>query len=109
MAGLNGTANLNVTPLPDNDIWFANSQAWTNYWKTINLTLSFNPAATSKYVSVPFDASLQPCYQNIDGKDYVLITNEMFTSLMNRLNALEQSYQDFRTQLRAASFITNAQ
>jgi hypothetical protein len=45
----------------------------------------------------------------IDGVNYALVTVDMFNSMMNRLNALESSYQDLRTQLKDASIIDNAQ
>ena len=103
------SATLDVTALPDNDIWFANSQAWSNYWKGQTVDITFDAAATTIYAASAYDNTLQPYVLNVDGVDNVLATNAMFTSLLARVNALNASYEALRTQMRDAGFITNAQ
>jgi len=41
--------------------------------------------------------------------EYRLITEEMFTSLLNRLNTLNTAFETMRTELRNAGLITQAQ
>ena len=41
------TFNFTVPPLPDNDIWFANSAAWNSYWTGIEATISLANATTT--------------------------------------------------------------
>ena len=106
---IDGTIQIIVPELPDASVWFQNAAAWSNYWRNISATLSFPGADTTLYIPVPYDITLQPCVQIIDGIQYVLITQEMFDSLHNRLDALEASYEDLRTELKDASIITNAQ
>ena len=106
---LTATINLNVTPLPDIGIWFANASAWNNYWNNISGTVTINPAATSLYVPVPYNSALLFCRINIDGADYNLMTDIQLTSLLGQLNALDAAVQDLRTQLKTAGYITNAQ
>lgn len=100
---------LNVPPLPENDIWFANAQAWSNYWRDIDIVGTLEPADTTVYASSPYDNSLIPLATNIDGTDYVLITLAMFTSLKNRLDVLNAAFEDMRTQMKDAGYISNAQ
>ena len=106
---LTASINLNVTVLPDNDIWFANSQSWTNYWKQQLAELTIAPYPNSVYIPVPYNDLLVPCYQNIDSVDYVLVTKAMLDSLKARVNAMEQSYQNLRNELKAIGLLSNAQ
>jgi|ERR1041385_1691235 hypothetical protein len=105
------TANItfDVPALQESDIWFASSQAWTNYWAGIAATAEFSAAETSIYVPVQYDTNLVFAQINIDGADYNLVTEAQLNSLLNQLNTLDVAFQDMRTQLRTAGFITNAQ
>jgi hypothetical protein len=106
---IDASVQIIVPDLPDASIWFANAAAWKNYWKNITAEITFDGANTTIYVPFPYDVTLNPAYMVIDGVNYALVTVDMFNSMMNRLNALESSYQDLRTQLKDASIITNAQ
>jgi hypothetical protein len=106
---LTARINLVVPDLPDADVWFANAAAWKNYWRNIGAEVEFDAAATTIYVPVAYNNALVPFFTVVDGFNYVLVTTAMFESLMNRVNAMEASFQDLRTQMRDAGFITNAQ
>jgi hypothetical protein len=106
---LTASIQFNIPALPDNDIWFANSQAWSNYWNGIAATATLSPAATALYVPVPYNNALVYCRIDIDGQDYNLVTDAMLTSLLGQLNALDAAVQDLRTQMKTAGYITNAQ
>lgn len=97
------------TPLPDNDVWFINSAAWTAYWGSIPATASISPAATAIYVPQPFNAALPPTDFVIDGVDNVVPSIAQFNSLLAQVTAVDQCLQDLRTQLKAAGLISNAQ
>lgn len=98
-----------VPDLPDADVWFANSAAWSNYWRNLGGTVIINPAATTLYVPVPFNVALAPADFIVDGVDNVVPTYAQFQSLQNQVAALDTSFQNLRTQLKAAGLITVAQ
>lgn len=100
---------INVPDLPDADIWFANSAAWTNYWRNLVGEVTFNPAATTIYVPVNFDNTLPPADFIVDDIHNVVPTIAQFNSLVAQLAALAASYQALRTQLKDAGFITLSQ
>lgn len=106
---ISATVSINVPALPENDIWFANAQAWNNYWRNITADVDVGAASTSLYAPVAYDTSLQYVQLTIDGIPVGFATNDMFTSLLAKLEALDASYQQLRTDLKAAGFIDNAQ
>src|SRR6266404_2343090 len=104
------TFKLNVTPLPENDIWFANAAAWTNYWANQpGVAVIVNPASTTIYVPQPQDTSLPVYDLIIDGMDRNIPSLLLHESLATQVTAIDQALQDLRTQLKAAGFISNAQ
>lgn len=100
---------INVPALPDADVWFANSAAWSNYWRNLGATININPAATTVYVPVAFDNTLPPADFIVDDVHNVVPTIAQFNSLVGQVAALAADYQNLRTQLKDAGFITNAQ
>jgi len=106
--GLSATISLSVPALPQNDVWFANSQAWTNYWANIDGTVTITPAATSVYTEVPFIATLYNAVQlNVDGTLYPpLVGVDMFNGLVNRVEALNTAFIKLRTDLYAGGLIS---
>ena len=106
---LGATVNIAVPELPDSDVWFANAASWKNYWAEIPADVTLDPINTTLYVPVPYDNALQAAAFNVDGTDYIVATKAMFDSLKARLDTLEGSYQDLRSQLKDGSLITNAQ
>jgi len=104
---LTASINLNVTPLPDNDVWFANAQAWTNYWKNTVAQANFDPAVTSAYVAVPWNTALTPVTFNMpDNVNLLLVTVDMYNNMKARLDALNQAFSDLKAQMKAAGFIS---
>ena len=105
------SVNLNVTPLPENDTWFANAQAWNNYWRNISADAEIEVLAnTTLYTPKEFnDAAIEDLILNIDGVPYVLVTKAKFDSLRDKLVTLDSSYQQLRTALQTAGIIDNAQ
>lgn len=97
---------IQVTPLTDNDIWFANAAAWNNYWANVSGEVTLTPATTTAYIPLQFDSTKLPANINIDTIPYVLATNDMFNSLLQAYVNLDQSYQTLRGQLFAAGFIS---
>jgi len=103
------TIQIIVTPLPDNDVWFINSESWTNYWQNISGLVTITAAANSKYIPVAFDNTIPMQDINIDGNDIFLPSLAAFRSLQAQVAALDASYQDLRTQMKAAGIIAEAQ
>lgn len=106
---LTATLQLQVPALPDNDYWFINAAAWSNYWQNIQMTAEFQPAANTKYIPSPFDPTTPVELLNIDGVEHYLPSLARFISLQTQLAALDNSFQDLRTSLKTAGYITNAQ
>lgn len=105
------TVNFSISPpvLPDDDVWFANSLAWTNYWRGVGGTATLSPATTTVYSHVDYDTTLVPCYQDIDGTQYILVTTAMFDSLRARLDALNAAFELMRNELKTAGIISESQ
>lgn len=104
------TFSLNVPALPDNDVWFANAAAWSNYWSGISVAGTLDSVDTVIYAASAYNSALEPFYLNLDGvTTHILVTQDMFTSLLNRVNALNSAFETMRTELRNAGLITNAQ
>ena len=104
---ITATVSLNVTPLPDDDIAFANAAAWNTYWSAVQGTVYIDPADVTAYVPAAYDNSLTPVSFNIDGNDNIIPTVAMFQSLLNAFTALENSYIALRQQLYYAGLISN--
>lgn len=104
------TVSISVPALPENDIWFANAQAWNNYWKNLSATIEIQALATTTlYVPGTFNSSLPVYNLVIDGVECVVVSKAMFDSLRDMVINLESSYQLLRTELREAGIITDAQ
>ena len=106
---ITASISLTVPALQENDTWFANAQAWTNYWKDVSGVVTINPVATSTYTSAFYDVSKNPLELVIDGTSYVFPTVAMLESLLNKVTVLDSSYQLLRNELVAGGLITNAQ
>lgn len=106
---LTATISITVPALPDNDIWFANSAAWSNYWEDITGDVTLDPVATTVYVPAPYDDNLAPHDLTVDDMQYVFPTIEQFASLVAQVAAVDNCLQLLRTQLRTGGLITNAQ
>lgn len=103
---LQANINLSVPALPDNQVWFANSAAWSNYWKDINVNVVFNPAASVIYPNTNFNAALPFVAMNIDGVIQNLPSYDQFNSLLTAFIALQTDYVALKTVLKNAGFIT---
>lgn len=106
---LTATIVLEVPPLPDADVWFANADAWLNYWRDIGATVTFDSAENALYVPVAFDNLIEYIAIDVNGDVFNLVPQAMFESLKARLDAMEASYQDLRTAMKDADFIEEAQ
>lgn len=106
---INASFVLSVTPLPETDAWFVNSDAWTNYWANVEGEIIFEAIPTSVYVESPFDTNLAPDEIVIDDTVFDVCTIDQLASLVAMVNALNNSYKLLRTALRDAGLITNAQ
>lgn len=107
--GLQATVNLNAPDLPNTGVWFANAAAFKNYMATIEGTVDIASADNAKYVPQAYDDLLPVAALTIDGVDYLLVTSDMFNSLKAKLDALDTSYQNMRTELKATGLLTEAQ
>ena len=58
---ITATVSLNVTPLVDNEIAFANAAAWNDYFNNLSGEVELEAITTSGYTDSPYDAALQPC------------------------------------------------
>lgn len=104
------TANINlvVPVLPDNQVWFANSAAWSNYWKDIQIAADFDAAGTTNYVPSPYNIALNFVRLNIDGVDQDIPAYSQHQSLVAQVAALDADYRLLKTALKDAGFITNS-
>lgn len=99
--------NLTVPPLQDNAVWFANSAAWSNYWKDINVTVTFDGAPTVNYMQSPYDGTLNYVRFNVDGVSQDIPSLALHISLAAAYTALNNDYIALKTSLKNAGFITN--
>lgn len=107
---LSVSISLDVPPLPDDDVWFANAAAWTEYWRDIDLEATFNAIVNTLYAEQNYDYTLPaPVIRGDDGADYALVTVAMLSSLINRVDTLNTSYKTLRNELKAAGLLTNSQ
>lgn len=103
------TINLSVPPLTDQTVWFANAQAWTNYWNSADVAVAtLNPVTTTIYAPVAFIDG-DPCIQEIDGVQYQLVQKAVFDSLVAQVAALDNMFQAMRQELKDAGLISEAQ
>jgi|ERR1700743_2600737 len=102
------TANINlaVPPLPDNQVWFANAAAWSNYWKDINVTATFVPADTVIYNVTNYDGTLNFLQFNIGGVMQSLPAYSQHQSLVAAFLALQTDYIALKQSLKDSGFIT---
>ena len=107
MSALTATISFNVTPLPDDDVWFLNAAAWSNYWGSIQGTVTINPAVTISYAPQTFDNTLPAHNLIIDGIERIMPSLAMFSSLVNQVAALDGNFQDLKNALANAGLITN--
>ena len=105
---LTASISINVPALPESDIWFANAAAWSNYWNDISGDVEFDPVVTQVYADSVF-VDVGDYVMNVDGVEFRLVQKATFDSLKNRLDVLNDSYEQLRTELRNAGIITQAQ
>jgi hypothetical protein len=103
------TINFAVPPLTDDSVWFANAQAWSNYWNSADVaTVTLDPLTTSIYIPTTF-ASDGYVEMNIGGTNYQLAKFADITALAAKVAALDLAFQTFRQELKDAGLITEAQ
>lgn len=105
---LNFNTNVVVPALPDNDVWWANSAAWSNYWANINIQGSFDAYGTVAYAEVPFDNTTQGINFLYGNVNYALTTQQQFNSLLAAYQALNADYKTLKANLVAIGLITTA-
>jgi hypothetical protein len=93
-----------VPPLPNSGIWFANAQAWSNYWNAVGGTATLVPVDVITYTTVPPVAD-DPAVIQIDGVEYVLCTRASFNSLKAQFDGLDNAFKTLRTELIAGGLI----
>ena len=91
------------------DYWFVNAAAWSNYWADQGGTATLDAVPTTIYVPVPTDTSLTVEDLLVNGVDVYVPSMDIFVSLYNQVQAVDQCLQNLRTQLKDAGLITNAQ
>lgn len=106
---LSANVTIVVPPLTDNQVWFANADSWTNYWKQITSTATFTPANNAIYIPSTYNNELAPVILQLGGIDYTLITMEMFYSMKNKLDTLELSYRTLREEMKTMGLLENSQ
>jgi len=100
------TINLNVTPLTDNTIAFANAAAWNNYFNALSADAEMEPVVVTGYSDSPYDDTLTPHSLTVDSTNYIFPTLDQFNSLKAQLQTLDASYQTMRQELYAAGLIS---
>lgn len=102
--------SLDVPDLPDDDVWFANAAAWTEYWRDISVEATFDAVANSLYAETNYDTSLMGVTITDDtGAQHSLATVAIITSLLARLDTLNTSYKTLRDELKVAGLLENSQ
>lgn len=104
---ITATVSLNVTPLADNEIAFANAAAWNDYFNNLSGEVELEAITTDTYTDSPYDDTLQPHQLTVDAQVYVFPTLDMFNSLKTQVNQLDQNYIALRGALYAAGLISN--
>jgi|SRR5215813_10516359 len=102
---LTASLRLVVPALPDDDVWFLNAAAWSNYWQNINMAATFDAYPNQKYVPSAFDNTLSYEMIIIDDVHIAVPSQAQFDSLKAQVAALDDSYQRLRTDLKDAGFI----
>lgn len=115
------TVSFNVSPLPDNAIWFENAAAWTSYWAGQNFSANIPQASTSSFgvVMTASTVSFTPVglaapnqvtfsLPNPDGSvsNYSLPSAASFDALYNAYLALVADYTATKTALKTAGLIS---
>lgn len=108
---MTATVSVNVSALPDNDVWFQNAAAWNSYWSNVTANVTLDEIDNQVYTPSTYNPSgdLYPEAFQIGGEVKILVTEAMFNSLLTRLNTLNSSYELLRTELRNAGLLKNAQ
>jgi len=103
---ITATVSLNVTPLVDNEIAFANAAAWNDYFNNLSGEVELEAITTSGYTDSPYDNALQPHQLTVDAMVYIFPTLDMFNSLKTQVGQLDQNYIALRRELYAAGLIS---
>lgn len=105
--GIAATVSFNVPALANDDIWFLNAAAWSNYWAAVPATIDINAVITAQYIPQAFDPTLPVYDLRIDGVDKNMPSMDLFNSLAIQVQALDGSFQNLKAALKAAGLITN--
>lgn len=104
---ITATVSLNVTPLTDNTIAFANAAAWNNYFNALTGSVDIDPVTVTSYGSgTAYDNTLTYHSLTVDTVNYMFPTKDQFDSLLASYNALWTSYATLRAELYAAGLIS---
>lgn len=102
---ITATVSLNVTPLVDNEIAFANAAAWNDYFNNLSGEVELDAISVSVYTDSPYDTALTPHELTVDAMLYRFPTLDMFTSLQTQVAQLDQNYIALRSELQLAGLI----
>ena len=105
---MTSTITLSVPALTDNEIWFANAAAWSNYWSGVAGAVTLTAVSTAVYTASSFNSALAPSQITIDSDIFLLPSLAQFNSLLAAYNALNASYIQLRSELYNAGLISNA-
>jgi hypothetical protein len=104
---LNFITNLQVPILPENEVWFLNSAAWTNYWASINIQGSFDAYGNVAYAESIYDNSLMGYNLNYGEVAYAFPSQAQFNSLLAAYQTLNINYKNLRADLVAIGLLEN--
>lgn len=103
---ISATVSLNVTPLVDNEIAFANAAAWNDYFNNLTGEVEINAITVTGYTDSPYDSTLTPHQMTVDSVAYVFPTLDMFNSLKQQVQQMDTNYITLRAELYAAGLIS---
>lgn len=104
---ITATVSLNVTPLVDNEIAFANAAAWNDYFNNLTGNVEIEAITVTGYTDSPYDSALQPHQLTVDaGQVYIFPTIDMFNSLKAQVQQIDTNYITLRAELYAAGLIS---
>jgi hypothetical protein len=122
MADVTISVSLNVTPLTDNAVWFANAAAWNNYWAGSDFTGTVPVAglgvygivqtATTAAYAVPGNVATGYTILQMDLTGNGVLTNvpvpnqAVIEALASNLNSLMADYAATKLALKNAGIVS---
>ena len=100
------TVSLNVAPLTDNTVAFANAAAWNAYFDALSGTAELTPITVTGYSPTAYTAATVPYDVTIDEDQMIFPTWASFKALEAAYINLATNYDLLRAELYAAGLLS---